>query len=67
MAEQKSNLQAVNLLEYWERNVCPTCGKEIPDGTRVGSGRKADGGFCSLDCYAKYYSYELSAKARKLK
>jgi len=37
----------------------------IPEGTRVGSGRKADGGFCSLGCYAGYYSLELIDRARR--
>jgi len=40
------------LLELWDQNICPNCGKTIPQGTRVGSGRKSEGGFCSLDCYA---------------
>lgn len=44
-----------SLGEYWDEGVCPVCGKKIPEGTRVGSGRKADGGFCSLDCYTAYH------------
>ena len=55
-----------SLLDYWQRNICPTCGKNIPPGTRVGTGCKADGGFCSLDCYTTYDFYELSQKANKL-
>ena len=54
------------LLELWDKNICPNCGKDIPERTRVGSGRKADGGFCSLDCYAKYHETELSERARKV-
>jgi hypothetical protein len=51
----------------WQRNICPFCGKQIPDGTRVGTGRKQEGGFCSLDCYTHYYALELLEKARRLK
>jgi hypothetical protein len=53
------------LLELWEQNVCPFCGNPIPEGTRVGSGRKSEGGFCSLRCYADYYALELAERARK--
>jgi predicted nucleic acid-binding Zn ribbon protein len=53
------------LLQLWERNICPMCGKRIPDGQRVGSGRKSDGGFCSLDCYAEYHKLDLVEKARR--
>jgi len=34
------------LLELWDRNICPNCGADIPERTRVGSGNKAEGGFC---------------------
>jgi hypothetical protein len=34
--------------------------------TRVGSGRKSEGGFCSLDCYASFYQLELTERARRL-
>jgi len=54
------------LLELWDRNLCPYCGKTIPEGARVGTGRKADGGFCSLDCYARYYECELSERAKRI-
>jgi hypothetical protein len=53
------------LLELWAVNVCPMCGKTIPEGTRVGSGRKSEGGFCSLDCYAQYYAMELRLRAQR--
>ena len=53
------------LLELWDKNVCPWCGNTIPEGTRVGSGRKSEGGFCSLRCYADYYALELVERARK--
>jgi hypothetical protein len=53
------------LLELWAQNVCPFCGSPIPEGSRIGSGRKSEGGFCSLRCYAEYYALELSERARK--
>ncbi|MBI4165789.1 MAG: hypothetical protein HY508_08660 [Acidobacteria bacterium] len=43
------------LLELWAKNVCPHCGNPIPEGKRVGAGDRGKGGFCSLDCYARYY------------
>jgi len=55
-----------HLLELWSKNICPYCGKDIPDGKRVGSGKKADGGFCSLDHYAAYHELTLKEKAKKL-
>jgi len=54
------------LLDLWGKNVCPNCGKDIPEGHRVGSGRKSDGGFCSLDCYARFYEAELTERARRV-
>lgn len=54
------------LLELWAKNVCPFCGKPIKEGTRVGTGRKRDGGFCSLECYTRYYELELRERARKI-
>jgi len=54
------------LLELWERNICPCCGKHIPEGTRVGRGQKRRGGFCSFDCYSKYYEVELIERAKHL-
>jgi hypothetical protein len=54
------------LLELWDQNICPNCGKIIPQGTRVGSGRKSEGGFCSLDCYTSFYQLQLAERARRL-
>jgi hypothetical protein len=54
------------LLELWDQNTCPNCGNTIPQGTRVGSGRKSEGGFCSLDCYASFYQLELAERARRV-
>lgn len=54
------------LLELWERNICPFCGNHIPKGTRVGRGDRRLGGFCSLDCLAKYYEREFADRAALL-
>ena len=54
------------LIELWELNVCPNCGQFIQEGTRVGSGHKADGGFCSLNCYAEFYALELIDRAKNV-
>jgi len=54
------------LLELWERNICPNCGRQVPAGQRVGSGQKSRGGFCSLDCYASFYQVELAERARRV-
>jgi hypothetical protein len=56
----------VNLLELWDQNICPNCGKIIAQGTRVGSGRKSEGGFCSLDCYTSFSQLQLTDRARRL-
>jgi hypothetical protein len=53
------------LLKLWEQNICPYCGQTIPEGQRTGSGSKAKGGFCSLDCYTRYYALELAERARR--
>lgn len=34
---------------------CPQCGKAIPEGTAVGTGRHSDGRFCSLECVALFH------------
>ena len=54
------------LLDLSDKNICPPCGKQIPAGQRVGSGQKSKGGFCSLDCYASFYQYELAERARRI-
>jgi hypothetical protein len=53
------------LLELWDNGSCPNCGKKIHEGKRVGSGKKSDGGFCSLDCYGEYYKAELTERHKK--
>jgi hypothetical protein len=62
MAESERNY----LLELWDQNVCPNCGKKIPEGKRVGSGKKSEGGFCSLGCYGEYYRTEVVERAKKV-
>ena len=52
------------LLELWDKNICPNCGKNIPEGKRVGSGKKSEGGFCSLQCYTRYYQTEIIERAK---
>ena len=54
------------LLEFWDKNICPNCGKAIPEGKRVGSGKKSEGGFCNLGCYAEYHGAELVERHKKL-
>jgi len=56
----------VQLCDLWDKNICPNCGQQIPAGRRIGSGQKSKGGFCSLDCYAGFYQYELTERARRI-
>jgi hypothetical protein len=53
------------LLELWDANICPNCGVAIPDQARVGSGKKSEGGFCSLSCYGDYYKATLVDRHQK--
>src|SRR5271166_6445922 len=50
------------LLELWDAGICPNCGNTFPEKARVGSGKKSEGGFCSLSCYAEYYKAALSKR-----
>jgi len=54
------------LLDLANANICPNCGKAIPDSTRIGTGKKTDGVFCSLDCLAQYHETELIERAKKV-
>ena len=54
------------LLELWERNICPNCGGGITEVKQGGSGQKRKGGFCSLDCYARYYEFEIIQRAQRV-
>jgi hypothetical protein len=51
------------LLELWNSNICPFCGKIIPQRAKVVRGK---GAFCSLDCVARYYELEFTQKTRHL-
>jgi hypothetical protein len=53
------------LLDCWERVICPYCRKPFLETARVGSGRKKEGGFCSLDCYTKYYELDIRERFRR--
>jgi hypothetical protein len=44
----------------------PTCGKTIPEGKYVASGKMSEGGFCTLVCYAEYYRMEIVERAKKV-
>jgi hypothetical protein len=38
------------------RGICPACGDPLPPPPApIGTGRRADGLFCSLDCLARYH------------
>ncbi len=54
-----------HLLMLWDAGICPNCGVEIKNGKRVGSGKKSDGGFCSLNCYGDYHKATLVERHRK--
>ena len=59
--------ESAYLLSLWDRNVCPYCGQRISEGQRVGRGRKEEGGFCGIDCLARYYEHELTERLRTLR
>jgi hypothetical protein len=54
------------LLELWDRHICPFCKNVFDEKKRVGTGRKSDGGFCSLSCYTQYYELDLRERARRI-
>src|SRR5260370_1178594 len=54
------------LLELWDKDVCPNCGKDIPEGTRVGSGKKREGGFCTLDCYTDITDWSWPSELQRI-
>ena len=53
------------LLDCWQRVICPHGRKPFPETARIGSGRKKKGGFCSLDCYTKYYEFDIRERLRR--
>jgi hypothetical protein len=48
------------LLEIEGRSLCPFCGQHVKPESRIGTGSKASGVFCSLNCFAEYSVLELS-------
>lgn len=54
------------LLELWERNICPQCGGEISGEQKFGTGKKREGGFCSLQCYTLYYQTEILQRQQQI-
>jgi hypothetical protein len=57
--------EASYLLDCWRRTICAYCGQRYLATQRVGSGQKSKGGFCSLDCYTKYYQLEIVERLRR--
>jgi len=51
------------LRELARKNICPNCGKQIPEGKRHPYGA---GVFCSLDCVAEFNATELVERAKKI-
>ena len=58
--------EAEFLIELWDKKICPMCGNTIPEGTRVGSGKKSEGGFCSIACFAHYHAEDLIKRAKRV-
>jgi len=48
------------------KNICTNCGKVVPTGALIGSGKKSEGIFCSLDCSAVYNKEKLLERAKKV-
>lgn len=44
-----------DLIQLWALNICPQCGEQIKPLQRIGTGRRGDGGFCSLACFVEYH------------
>jgi hypothetical protein len=59
--------EAGYLRTMWDRHLCPTCRSLIADHAMVGSGKKSDGRFCSLHCFATYHALTLAQRASLLK
>ena len=47
-----------------EFGLCAYCGQPFHDSGPVGTGRLADGAFCSLLCLGRYHEMALTDKAR---
>lgn len=59
--------EASYLETLWAGNICPYCHNSIPEGKRVGSGKRSNGGFCSLNCFSRYHALDFAEKATILK
>jgi hypothetical protein len=46
---------------------CPNCGQPLDTGKPVGSGRRSEGIFCSLDCLATFHEDYFRERARASK
>ena len=57
--------RAARLKAALAANVCPQCGTDLTDRARYGTGRIAEGYFCSLECVAGFYAPEYLSKARE--
>jgi len=53
------------LLQLWDAGICPNCGNVIPQNRRIGSGKKSEGGFCSVNCSAEYHQATLIERHQK--
>lgn len=47
--------RAARIRRSWEEGLCPQCSAAIPGGKGVGTGKRSDGTFCSLDCIARFH------------
>ncbi len=50
------------LLDCWRAGLGPWCRRQFPATVRVGSGKKLDGGFCSLGCYGEYHRLSIEER-----
>ena len=57
-----SPAKRARLREANDLHLCPECSTPIVEGQGLGSGRIADGLFCTLDCYGKFYAEVLVEK-----
>lgn len=53
------------ITEATRTGTCPQCGKVIPEGTAIGTGRHEDGRFCSLDCVALFHGPTFVERHRR--
>lgn len=51
--------------DCWERCRCPYCPKVFPAGNRVGTGKKSEGGFCSLDCCTRFAALDIQERLNR--